>query len=198
MSELNRELNNNENNENSLINEDLLPEEGNHLDGNKINQPGEEINLVESDSPSDNSDNNFITIKTKFEQNRETLTERINMMNDELNQEELLSNTLTALEQNLDSEIDKMNKFLNDNEVELENMFNNVESLNKQLRDIVPSNKNREKELNEQNTVLNQLVSSEKFVKLSNNMKNINNTVTELEAFLKEQGVLGKNGIPIL
>ena len=49
----------------------------------------------------------------------------------------------------------------------------------------------------EQNTVLNQLVSSEKFIKLSNNMKNINNTVTELEAFLKEQGVLGKNGIPI-
>ena len=151
--------------------------------------------VTEEAAPSNNVDNNVNFEKERefFESNKDNIKNRIASLQREVEEERRLSESLASRDVVDSEELNKIRTFLNNNKDEINTLHATTSNLESSIKDLVISNKAKAAQLRANNQEYAELVDSADSKALAAKIKSIRTILSQLEAFLVQEGVQGPN-----
>ena len=136
---------------------------------------------------------NFEKERSFFEDNENVITNQVASLQKELEEEITLSKKLDNTELS-EEKINKVKEFLSKKE-KIETLYSQIEGLDSRLKELILENKIKAQKISELNSEYSILVNSQEALDLTLTVRNIRDSLKNLDDFLVKEGVKGPASI---
>ena len=136
---------------------------------------------------------NFEKERSFFEDNENVITNQVASLQKELEEEITLSKKLDSTELS-EEKINKVKEFLSKKE-KIETLYSQIEGLDSRLKELILENKVKAQKISELDSEYSILINSQEALDLTLTVRNIRDSLKNLDDFLVKEGVKGPASI---